>query len=186
MSRSERKQHRHQENQMIKARKERVRELIRSLESVQVRSPALGKQDSAFEGRSSFLMEPGGRKNDAEHSPREAGDDVQSATDHTKVAIGDESTQACPNHCRPVRLTPRRYSSNAGSICRQVVRPCCAHYRRMAVNDALPPVYGVSFGKIIKGKRSRIAWSMYVNHPLWRCAIAREFHRERTAAHVRH
>lgn len=34
LSRSERYQHRNQENQMIKARKERVRELIRSLESV--------------------------------------------------------------------------------------------------------------------------------------------------------
>lgn len=76
---------------MIKARKERVRELIRSLESVQVRSRALGEQDSAFEGGSSFLTETGAGKNDAAHSPREAGDDIQSAIDHMRVAVGDDS-----------------------------------------------------------------------------------------------
>lgn len=38
---------------MIEARKERVRELIRSLESLKVRSRALCDEGSAFEGRSS-------------------------------------------------------------------------------------------------------------------------------------
>lgn len=76
---------------MIRARKERVRELIRSLESVQVRNQAHGKKESASKGRSSSLRETGADKNDAEHSPLEAGDDVQSAIDHTRVAIGDDS-----------------------------------------------------------------------------------------------
>lgn len=44
---------------MINAREERVRELIRSLESVQVRNQDLGKKESAFEGRSFSLMKPG-------------------------------------------------------------------------------------------------------------------------------
>lgn len=76
---------------MIKARKERVRELIRSLESVQVRRQALGEEGSAFEGRSSSLMETGAGKNDAAYSPCEAGDDIQSAIDHMRVAVGDDS-----------------------------------------------------------------------------------------------
>lgn len=54
---------------MIRARKERVRELIRSLESVQVRSQALGEVESAFEGRSSSLTETGAGKNE-ERIPR--------------------------------------------------------------------------------------------------------------------
>lgn len=70
--RSERYQHRKQKNKMIKARKERIRELIRSLESVQVRSQALGKEESAFEGRSSALTETGAGKNDAAYSPKQA------------------------------------------------------------------------------------------------------------------
>lgn len=44
---------------MIEARKERVRELIRSLKSAQVRSQAFGEEESAFEGRSSSLTETG-------------------------------------------------------------------------------------------------------------------------------
>lgn len=76
---------------MIKARKERVRELLRSLESVQVRSQALREEESAFEGRSSSLTETRAGKNDAAHSPREAGDDIESAIDHMRVAIGDDS-----------------------------------------------------------------------------------------------
>lgn len=76
---------------MIKARKERVRELIRSLESVKVRSRILGKQDSAFEGRSSSLTETGAGKNDAAYSSREAGDDIQSAVDHMRVAVGHDN-----------------------------------------------------------------------------------------------
>lgn len=44
---------------MIKARKERVRELIRSLEPVQVRSRALGEEESSFKGRSSSFTETG-------------------------------------------------------------------------------------------------------------------------------
>lgn len=44
---------------MIKARKERVCELIRSLEAVQVRSQALGKEESTLEGRSSSSTRPG-------------------------------------------------------------------------------------------------------------------------------
>lgn len=64
---------------MIKARKERVRELIRSLKSVRVRSQNLGKEESAFEGRSSFLAETGAGKNDAAHSPRKAGEDISKA-----------------------------------------------------------------------------------------------------------
>lgn len=65
---------------MIKAREERVRELIRSLESVQV---ALGKKESAFEGRSFSLMNTGAGKNDAANSRRDASDDIQRAIDHT-------------------------------------------------------------------------------------------------------
>lgn len=70
---------------MIKARKERVSELIRSLESVQVRSQALGNEESTLEGRSSSLTEIGAGKNDTAYSPREADDDTQSATDHMSV-----------------------------------------------------------------------------------------------------
>lgn len=66
---------------MIKARKERVRELIRSLESVKVQSQALGEEQSAFEGRSFSLTETGAGKNDTAHFPREAGNDIQSAID---------------------------------------------------------------------------------------------------------
>lgn len=76
---------------MIKARTERVRELIRSLESVQVRSQALGEEESTFEGRSPSLTETGAGKNDPAHSPREAGDDIQGAIDPMRVAVGDES-----------------------------------------------------------------------------------------------
>lgn len=75
---------------MIKARKERVRELIRSLESVRVRSQALG-EESAFERNSFSLTETGVDKNDAAHSPREAGGDIQSAIDHMRAAVGDDS-----------------------------------------------------------------------------------------------
>lgn len=57
---------------MIKARQERVCELIRSLESVQVRSQALGEEERAFADRSSSLTETGAGKNDAAHSRREA------------------------------------------------------------------------------------------------------------------
>lgn len=88
---------------MIKARKERVRELIRSLEAVQVRSQVLGKEESTLEGRSSSLTETGAGKNDAAHFGREARDDIQSAIDHMRVAVGDDSkvgtegsTQATP------------------------------------------------------------------------------------------
>lgn len=76
---------------MIKARKERVRELIRSLESVKVRTRAPGEEESTFEGRSSSFAETQSSKNDAAHSPREAGDDIQSAIDHMSVAVGDDS-----------------------------------------------------------------------------------------------
>lgn len=75
---------------MIRARKERVRELIRSLESLQLRSQAVG-EESAVEGRSSFCTETGAGKNDAAHSPREAGDDVQSTIDLIRAAVGDDS-----------------------------------------------------------------------------------------------
>lgn len=47
---------------MIRARKERVRELIRSLESVQVRSQALGKEESTLEGRSSSFQTGAGKR----------------------------------------------------------------------------------------------------------------------------
>lgn len=76
---------------MIEARKERIRELIRSLKSVQVRSQALGEEESAFEGTSSSLTEAGAGKNDAAHSRREAGDDIQSTIDHMRVAVRDDS-----------------------------------------------------------------------------------------------
>ncbi|MFB6462857.1 hypothetical protein [Bradyrhizobium tunisiense] len=76
---------------MIKAREERVRELIRSLESVQVRNQALGKKESAFEGRSFSLMKTGAGKNDAANSRRDASDDIQRAIDHTRVAVSDDS-----------------------------------------------------------------------------------------------
>lgn len=76
---------------MIKARKQRVRELILSLESVQVRTRALGEGESAFEDRSSSLRETGVGKNDAAHSQREAGDNVRSAIDLMTAAVGDDS-----------------------------------------------------------------------------------------------
>lgn len=76
---------------MIKARKERVRELIRSLESIQVRSQALGKEESTLEGRSSSLSETGAGKNDAANSRRDASDEIQSAIDHMGIAVGDDS-----------------------------------------------------------------------------------------------
>lgn len=76
---------------MIRARKERVRELIRSLESVQVRSPGLGEGENAFKGKSSSLTEAGAGKSDAVYSSREASDDIQSAIDHMRVAVGDDS-----------------------------------------------------------------------------------------------
>lgn len=63
---------------MIKARQERVRELIRSLKSVRVRSQTLGKEESAFEGRAS-LAETGAGKNNAADSPRKAGEDISKA-----------------------------------------------------------------------------------------------------------
>lgn len=75
---------------MIKARMERVRELIRSLESVQVRSQSLAKEQSALQGRSSSLTETGVGKNNAAHSRREASGDIQSAIDHMRVAVGDD------------------------------------------------------------------------------------------------
>lgn len=76
---------------MINARKERIRELIRSLESVKVRSRAPGEEESTFEGRSSSFAEIQSNKSDAAHSPREAGDDIQSGIDHMRVAVGDNS-----------------------------------------------------------------------------------------------
>lgn len=47
---------------MIEARKEGVRELIRSLESVKVRSRALCDEGNAFEGRSSSSTKTGAGK----------------------------------------------------------------------------------------------------------------------------
>lgn len=44
---------------MIEARKERVRELIRSLKSVKVRSRALSDESTAFEDRSSSSTKMG-------------------------------------------------------------------------------------------------------------------------------
>lgn len=76
---------------MIKARKERVRELIRSLETVQMRSQARGKEVSTLEGRPSSLTETGAGNNDAAHSRRETSDDIQNAIDHIRVAVGDDS-----------------------------------------------------------------------------------------------
>lgn len=84
---------------MIKARKERVRELIRSLETVQVRSQALGKEKSGSRQRREYarrqvvLLDPtGAGKNGAAHSRREASDDILSAIiDHMRVAVGDDS-----------------------------------------------------------------------------------------------
>lgn len=47
---------------MIEARKERVHELIRSLESLKVRSRALCDEGSAFEGKSSSETKTGAAK----------------------------------------------------------------------------------------------------------------------------
>lgn len=47
---------------MIEARKERVRELIRSLKSVKVRSRALSDESTAFEDRSSSSAKTGAGK----------------------------------------------------------------------------------------------------------------------------
>lgn len=69
---------------MLKARKERIRELNRSLKLVQMRSQNFGEEGSAFEGRSSSLTETGAGKNDAAHSLREARDD------HMRVAVSDD------------------------------------------------------------------------------------------------
>lgn len=74
---------------MIEARKERARELIRSLNRPRC-EVGHGKEESAFEGRSSSLTEIGAGKNDAAHFG-EAADDIQSAIDHMKLAVGDAS-----------------------------------------------------------------------------------------------
>lgn len=76
---------------MIKARKERVHELVRSLETVQVRSQAVGKEERTLEARSSSLTEIGAGKNDAAHSRREAGGAIQSAIDRMRGGVGDDS-----------------------------------------------------------------------------------------------
>lgn len=47
---------------MIEARKERVRELIRSLESVQIRRQAVCDEGSGFEGKSSSSTKTGAGK----------------------------------------------------------------------------------------------------------------------------
>lgn len=59
---SERYQHRTEKNQMIEARKERVRELIRSLKSVKVRSRALSDESTAFKDRSFSSTKTGAGK----------------------------------------------------------------------------------------------------------------------------
>lgn len=64
---------------MNEARRERVRELVRSLELVQLRRQTRCKQDSAFEGRSSSSTETGagkGRRKPA-HPTCEDRDDIQ-------------------------------------------------------------------------------------------------------------
>lgn len=90
---------------MLKARKERVRELIRSLESVQVRSRALEEQ-STFERRSSSLTETGAGKNDGARSPREVGDDIQSEIDHMTVAVGVDNMSKPKAAPKPLQSFP--------------------------------------------------------------------------------
>lgn len=99
---------------MLEARKERVRELIRSLESVQVRSQALGKEESTLEGRSSSLTEVGAGKSDAAYSWREASDDIQSAIDHMRVAVGDDSHRNLKAAPKPTQsLLPSQATAQA-------------------------------------------------------------------------
>jgi hypothetical protein len=79
---------------MNEARRERIRELIRMLESAQEQVQALCREeDSAFDGRSSPSRETGAGKisEDAAHFLCEARDDIQNAIDQMALAIGDDS-----------------------------------------------------------------------------------------------
>ena len=78
---------------MNEARRERIRELLRMLESAQERVQALWtEEDSAFEGRSrpSKETQAGEISGDAAHFLCEARD-IQNAIDHMTLAIGDDS-----------------------------------------------------------------------------------------------
>lgn len=95
---------------MIEARKERVRELIRSIESVQVRSRALGEEKSAFEGRSSSLMETAAGKNDAAHFPREDKDVLHRSERNSlsvKTAVPESEAQTLAHALLMRRLLSR-------------------------------------------------------------------------------
>ncbi len=79
---------------MNEARRERTRELIRMLESVQEQVQALlTEEDSAFEDRSSPSRETvaGKISEDAAYFLCEARDDIQNAIDQIALAIGDNS-----------------------------------------------------------------------------------------------
>ena len=79
---------------MNEARRDRVRELIQMLESLQGRVQALWEEeDKAFEGRPLSSMETGAGKisEDAAHFLCEARDDIQNAIDHMNFAIDDDS-----------------------------------------------------------------------------------------------
>lgn len=79
---------------MNDARRERVRELVRTLESVgeQVRT-ILNEEASAFEGRSaaSRETESGNVSEGASFHLGEATTDIQSAIEQMQYAIGDDS-----------------------------------------------------------------------------------------------
>lgn len=77
---------------MNEARRERVRELIRSLESVRLRRQARCEKVSAFEGRPTSSNADWSRQDspDAAHSPCEDRGDIQSAIGHRKFTVGDD------------------------------------------------------------------------------------------------
>lgn len=70
---------------MISARKERVRELIRSLECRR-RREGVGRQVVLLDGDRGCQD-----SQDAAHAQRESGDNIQSAISHMTVAVGGDS-----------------------------------------------------------------------------------------------
>jgi hypothetical protein len=79
---------------MNEARRDRVRELIQMLESLQGRVQVLWEEeDKAFEGRPLSSKETGSGKisEDAAHFLSEAREDIQNAIDQMNLAIGDDS-----------------------------------------------------------------------------------------------
>lgn len=79
---------------MNEARRDRVRELIQALESLNQRVQVLWEEeDKAFEGRplSSKETSAGKISEDAAHFLGEARDDIENAIHQMNLAIGDDS-----------------------------------------------------------------------------------------------